>query len=115
MEPGIFQDGFNSTKNYLENKTGMVAILVSHCVSERMHWVKKLQEYMDVDVYGGCGTLKCSSEEKCNEVLRKYRFYLSFENSYCKDYITEKLYRNALQNEIVPCNRHNIVTVDKHQ
>ena len=97
--PGIFQDGFNSTRNYLENRTGMAAILVSHCVPERMNWVKKLQEYVDVDVYGNCGTLRCS---KCYEALRKYRFYLSFENSYCKDYTTEKFHRNALQNEIVP-------------
>ena len=102
VEPGIYQDGFDSAKNYLENKTGMAAILVSHCTRERMKWVQKLQEYIDVDVYGQCGTLKCGSEEKCYEMLRKYRFYLSFENSLCKDYFTEKFYHNALQNEIVP-------------
>ena len=100
--PGIFQDGFNSTRNYLENRTGMAAILVSHCVPERMDWVKKLQKYIDVDVYGKCGTFHCDSREKCYKALCKYRFYLSFENSYCKDYITEKFYDNSLKNEIVP-------------
>lgn len=32
---------------------------------------------------------------------REYRFYLSFENSLCTDYVTEKLYR-ALEHDVVP-------------
>lgn len=32
---------------------------------------------------------------------RRYKFYLSFENSYCTDYTTEKLF-NVLKRNIVP-------------
>ena len=101
-EPGVFQDGFDSKKNYLENRTKMAAILVSHCFSERMNWVKKLQKYINVDVYGECGSLKCGGRESCFAAIKKYKFYLAFENSYCKDYITEKFYFNALGNGCIP-------------
>ena len=35
------------------------------------------------------------------EIARSYQFYLSFENSLCKDYATEKLFR-ALASDLVP-------------
>lgn len=42
------------------------------------------------------------SSNKCNQLLdTKYKFYLSFENSLCRDYVTEKLYR-ALEHYIIP-------------
>ena len=54
---------------------------------------KNLQKYIDVDIYGGCGPLKCSLQPwECLEMLDDYRFYFSFENSLCKDYVTEKLF-----------------------
>jgi glycoprotein 3-alpha-L-fucosyltransferase len=30
-------------------------------------------------------------------LARDYRFYLSFENSNCRNYVTEKLFTNALK------------------
>ena len=102
--PGTFRDGFDPGKDYMKNKPGTAVILVSNCVSVRMEWVRQIQKYIDVKVFGNCGKKKtrCGSQQKCMAEVRKYKFYLSFENSFCKDYVTEKLYENAFQNEIVP-------------
>jgi alpha-1,3-fucosyltransferase len=35
------------------------------------------------------------------ETAKNYKFYLSFENSVCRDYISEKFWK-ALNNNIVP-------------
>ena len=47
--------------------------------------------------------LNCSyREEGCFDFMaREYKFYLAFENSYCKEYVTEKMYR-TLAMDIVP-------------
>jgi alpha-1,3-fucosyltransferase len=67
--------------------------------------VQNLSSFIPVDIYGGCATKeenKCSTPLECNMMLSKYyRFYLSFENSLCPDYVTEKLYR-PLAHDTVP-------------
>ena len=86
-------------KNYAKGKTKMVAWFVSNCgvSNERRKYANELSKHIQVDIYGKCGTLTCSrNDEKCFDKLKKdYKFYLSFENSNCKDYVSEKLFWNA--------------------
>ena len=85
--------------NVAENRMHNVVWLVSHCKtqSQREDYVEALRQHIDVDVYGECGNMSCGSKHQrmppcAEEILNhKYRFYLSFENSLCQDYVTEKL------------------------
>lgn len=85
----------DKTVNYAEGKTKMAAWFVSNCASHsgRMEMVNTLKKYIDVDVYGECGTMVCprKREDECRKMAAtKYKFYLSLENSLCLDYVTEK-------------------------
>lgn len=88
-------------RNYALNKTKKVAWFVSNCNTNngRLEYAHELQKYISVDIFGACGTIKCKRgpDDLCFKMLRRdYKFYLSFENSNCVDYITEKFYWNGL-------------------
>lgn len=89
-------------KNYAGNKTKKVAWFVSNCnaKNKRLEYAKELSQHIEVDIYGSCGNKKCprTLTRKCFRMLDKeYKFYLAFENSNCKDYITEKFFVNGLR------------------
>ena len=104
-------DPVRSMKDVIKRKRKQVAWMVSHCETSirREDYVAELQKYIDVDVYGKCGKLRCPRNEthwishpKCYKRLAtEYKFYLAFENSICNDYVTEKLF-SILQHDIVP-------------
>ncbi|XP_047024607.1 alpha-(1,3)-fucosyltransferase C-like [Helicoverpa zea] len=106
-------DPVNATfKKQLKSKSKAVAWFVSHCQSRsrREDYAAVLKEELmvrydlNIDVYGDCGSYSCPREEedKCNELIAKdYFFYLSFENAFSEDYVTEKLL-HPLQNNAVP-------------
>ncbi len=87
-------------KNFAAGKKKSVAWFVSNCATRnnRMQYAHELAKYIGVDIYGSCGNLRCSrGNSACYQKLsRDYKFYLAFENSNCKDYITEKFYWNGL-------------------
>ncbi|XP_055900904.1 glycoprotein 3-alpha-L-fucosyltransferase A-like isoform X2 [Biomphalaria glabrata] len=94
-------------KNYAAGKTKMVAWFVSNCGARngRRQYADELAKYIQVDIYGGCGPLQCPRHEsnKCFDMLNNdYKFYLSFENSNCRDYITEKFFINGLKHDVIP-------------
>ncbi|XP_034830563.1 alpha-(1,3)-fucosyltransferase C-like [Maniola hyperantus] len=98
-------------KEKLKKKTKAAAWFVSNCYSRsgREKFVRELQAALkkynlDVDIYGKCGPLKCSRDDQddCNKMLSaNYYFYLSFENSFAEDYVTEKLLY-PLQHDAIP-------------
>ncbi|XP_055957876.1 alpha-(1,3)-fucosyltransferase C-like [Patella vulgata] len=82
-------------RNYdviMKKKTKLIAWVVSHCrtQSKREAYVKHLEKVVPVDIFGRCGTSKPT--DVFGLLNTTYKFYLSFENSLCKDYITEKLF-----------------------
>lgn len=90
----------------VQGKSKGAAWFVSHCQtnSRREDFVRKLQKHIQVDIYGGCGPMKCPrGNQRCDTMLdTDYHFYVTFENSICQDYITEKLWKSGYQNTIIP-------------
>ena len=66
---------------------------------QRLAYVRELQKYMDVDIYGKCCDFSCIDDKSNSayrqETLRKYKFYLAFETTNCRDYITERLWNHS--------------------
>lgn len=93
----------------VSSKPKWIAWMVSNCgaKSGRDEFVRQLANYIPVDIYGYCGTLRCSGyshfrERECWEMIGKdYKYYLSFENSICKDYFTEKVIE-VLNQDLIP-------------
>lgn len=84
------------------HKRGIVAWIVSNWNEqhERVRFYRNLRRYIRVDVFG-----RDARDLISDSVVRtasRYKFYLAFENSLHTDYITEKLWRNALLSGAVP-------------
>ena len=69
-----------------------------------MRYVQSLRDIgLPVDRFGACFHNQHLYARMPLEERRSYKFYLSFENSHkCRDYLTEKFWRNALSRGLVP-------------
>ncbi|GFO26137.1 alpha-(1,3)-fucosyltransferase c-like [Plakobranchus ocellatus] len=96
-----------------------VAWFVSECdrPSRRMEYVKRMMSSVDVHIYGKCGNMTCGSKgyrmggkkDLCLSLLsRDYKFYLSFENTFCRDYVTEKFYDMFKEVDVIPVVRGGV-------
>ena len=85
------------SENMFRDKTGLVTWVVSNCATDTMRekYVQELATHINVDIYGRCGSLKAPGD--LNVILKKYKFYLAFENSFCDQYVTEKIFRLLFQ------------------
>ncbi|NWJ01491.1 FUT7 fucosyltransferase, partial [Crypturellus undulatus] len=87
----------------IPNKTRLVTWVISnyHRSQKRAAVYKSLSRYLHVDIYG-----KASKRPLCKDCLlpttSTSKFYLAFENSIHRDYITEKVWRNSLLAGTVP-------------
>ncbi|XP_019964206.1 alpha-(1,3)-fucosyltransferase 7 isoform X2 [Paralichthys olivaceus] len=89
--------------NNLQNKSTLVCWVVSNYQKhhKRSQVYSKLNAAVPVKVYGQWTKTLLSSADLLPTISRCY-FYLAFENSVSKDYITEKLWKNAYQGGAVP-------------
>uniref|UniRef100_A0A914ICB3 Fucosyltransferase n=1 Tax=Globodera rostochiensis TaxID=31243 RepID=A0A914ICB3_GLORO len=81
--------------NKVRNKSALAFQVVSNCnaSSGRELLVKKLSEFMPIDVSGGCTQRAC--DQNCYwQKMESHFFYLAFENSVCPQYVTEKFWRS---------------------
>ncbi|NXB86033.1 FUT3 fucosyltransferase, partial [Vidua chalybeata] len=86
----------------IPQKSKLVAWVVSNWREEsrRVRYYQELRKHIPVDVYGKNHTLL--AHDQLLATISQYTFYLAFENSQHQDYITEKLWRNALSSGAVP-------------
>ncbi|XP_052264930.1 alpha-(1,3)-fucosyltransferase fut-6-like [Dreissena polymorpha] len=96
------------TTNYFKQKSKFATTLVSNCKDQarRYRIIKELQKYIDLDYFGYCsGNINCPAGVPASECghkhLKHYKFYLAFENSYCRDYVSEKFW-NAVDRRQIP-------------
>ena len=77
----------------IPNKTKLVCWIVSNwrLHYKRVKYYDELKQHMNVQVYGSAFKKAVSSQD-FYPLISSCKFYLSFENSIHKDYITEKLY-----------------------
>ncbi|XP_066979602.1 3-galactosyl-N-acetylglucosaminide 4-alpha-L-fucosyltransferase FUT3-like [Macrobrachium rosenbergii] len=92
--------------DYFNIKTKLAASMMSNCDAKnnRAEYANQLQQYIDIDIYGPCFKTKwCRGHHNRDCVLlHEYKFFLAFENSNCKEYITEKVWWQSFQKGAIP-------------
>ena len=105
---------------YKKKKKGIVWF-VSHCrtKTKREEYAEELSKYIDLDIVGKCGSDICPRHDSKNcfpRFEKEYFFLLNFENTYHRDYVTEKLFDNFSKDMIQivggSAEYHNIVPED---
>ncbi|KAK4008548.1 hypothetical protein OUZ56_013684 [Daphnia magna] len=103
----MMRSGINPAKG----KTKLAVWFVTNCNAEsnREAYVSIMQKYTTIDIFSSAG--KCGGRDECpriknrsvcyNLIEKSYEFYLSFENSICEEYVTEKFFEMMNRN-IVP-------------
>ncbi|XP_060567750.1 alpha-(1,3)-fucosyltransferase C-like [Ruditapes philippinarum] len=80
-----------------KGKTKLAAWIVSHCHAKslRDEYVQALiKEGIDVDIFGKCSQnrTRVNRNHIHKQINTDYKFYFSFENNFCKDYVSEKFF-----------------------
>jgi alpha-1,3-fucosyltransferase len=110
--PIVYKENRAIPKEYqhLAKRPGKVAWIVSHCdtPSRRMEYALELAKYIPVNIFGKCLGQPCNvrygmnSLDNCTlSVNQEYKFYLSFENTFCEEYVTEKFFRRINESLVI--------------
>ncbi|EDV24256.1 uncharacterized protein TRIADDRAFT_3614, partial [Trichoplax adhaerens] len=100
---GDFRKQCKENYNYAKGKNKLIAWVASTCYPGRQAFVKELAKFLPIDIYGKCGNLSCPRDGTCRrKISSQYKFYLSFENFICRDYVTEKFFIHSLGRALVP-------------
>lgn len=98
-----------SAINYAKGKDKLAAWMVGNCGQLRDKIVSKLTKYLNITIFGACaskfnqsGNHCMRGSRDCNHLLRRFKFYLSFENQMCLDYVTEKYWYTPFEHDMVP-------------
>ncbi|KAM4577540.1 alpha-(1,3)-fucosyltransferase 7 [Odontesthes bonariensis] len=96
---GTYELGFQTASN----RSCFVSWVVSRYQlnQTRTGVYQSLKKYIPIEVYGKWNK-KPLPEKKLLSTIGNCLFYLAFENSEAKDYISEKLWRNAFQAGAIP-------------
>ncbi|PIK39380.1 hypothetical protein BSL78_23768 [Apostichopus japonicus] len=95
----------NISTDIFKTKTKLAVFLSSNCNMTkwpRLRFVRIMQKYIPVDIFGKCGTIPCDWEGGCTEQLKQYKFYFALENSQCDGYISEKFWNALSRYDAVP-------------
>ncbi|VDK25358.1 unnamed protein product, partial [Taenia asiatica] len=65
--------------------------------NNRVEYANAIAKFIPVDIFGRNGMQLPRNSNAFHLLSLNYKFYLAFENSNCRDYITEKGYFNAMQ------------------
>ena len=89
--------------DYFSDKinVGGVAV-ISNCVDDarRYRLIEKLRKFINIEVYGKCGSPCQNDSVSCDNLRASFQFYLALENSDCRDYVTEKYWFALNRNQI---------------
>uniref|UniRef100_A0A5K3FXN6 Fucosyltransferase n=1 Tax=Mesocestoides corti TaxID=53468 RepID=A0A5K3FXN6_MESCO len=85
--------------HYHKQRTKLIAWVVSNHSprNNRKEYAKAIAKFIPVDIYGRQGKQFPPGRDLFQWLSENYKFYLAFENSNCKYYITEKATVNALK------------------
>ena len=97
-------------RNFAEGKDKLLIYINGHCQTVdgfRENFMRALNRITKVDIHGKCagifGRLTCPRKSKrCGNWIRQHKFYISFENSVCNDYVSEKYWDVPLDHDLVP-------------
>ena len=90
---------------FIHKKSKLAIWVVSNCRAKaRNKLAEELANFgVKIDIFGHCFNAPFISKKKMEENIRQYKFYFAFENRQnCRDYITEKFFKNSLYYGAVP-------------